>query len=75
VSQICLDESKRFFERVRAIGDPSEYVKKVIANCDRRLKKSGVDITFSGTTGIAVLVYKGVVYAASVGDSRAIAAC
>ena len=49
-----------------------ELIKQLFANCETSLDKSGIDITFSGTTCVMVFQIGNHLICANVGDSRAI---
>ena len=52
--------------------DPTSFLIKLIEDCDEELKLKGFDILYSGSTAVIALVANGIIYSASVGDSRAV---
>lgn len=61
---------------ITSAEDPSEFLIVMMQECDKQMKKpsSGVDCSGSGCTAVVVLYYEGIMYFASVGDSRAVLA-
>lgn len=78
VATFCKRFVYDFWKRheVTSAEDPSEFLIVMMQECDKQMKKpgSGVDCSGSGCTAVVVLFYEGVMYFASVGDSRAVLA-
>jgi serine/threonine protein phosphatase PrpC len=45
---------------------------KLAENCDLEVKQTNLDLLYSGCTGVFVIIYEGIAYCASLGDSRAV---
>jgi serine/threonine protein phosphatase PrpC len=68
--QICTT----FFESVEVEGNPKRYLKQLFKECEAILvEKANKLVMAAGSTFVCVLLYNSCLYAASVGDSRAIA--
>ncbi|CAD8121813.1 unnamed protein product [Paramecium sonneborni] len=64
-----LKQLKNQFEQKRQI---ETILKQSFKKTNQELLKSGIDVTYSGSTTIVVIVLKNELYCANIGDSRAI---
>ncbi|CAG9329833.1 unnamed protein product [Blepharisma stoltei] len=55
-------------------SDPKKVIEKSVIEVNEELKRINIDVSFSGTTLIFVLIKGSVLYCANVGDSRALIA-
>lgn len=78
VASFCINFMRDFFTTCHSMfkTDAEEAIKKMILDCDEKLraKSSKIDASLSGSTAVVVYLTNEGIHVASVGDSRAILA-
>lgn len=70
--QNYMNENIKKLEKLKGHPEIERFLSSMIQKSDNELNKNGIDLNFSGTTLTLLLVTKGVVYSASLGNSKAV---
>ncbi len=79
VVEFCRDFVRNYYQNnEQIIADTSDgpqlFLTSVCHDCHKAVCDSKIDVTFSGSTQVLILVYNNIIYHANLGDSRAVLA-